>query len=254
METTETEAPDFRRRNHGNGHSYTLNGVKVPGVTTVLNALAKPGLIGWAARMAAEYAVDHWSELDSAPVSTRLAEIASAHRTANNTAKVRGTRIHSFAAKLYAGEPVEVPEQLAVPVGAYARFLDEWDVTPVHAELPVCHAGHWYAGTLDAVLDVPRLGRILLDVKTGGVFREVALQLAAYRYATHGLGAVGVFDLSPVDGTYVAHVVGDSVELLPVDGGEASWRAFLYLLTVYRWTLNDDGIIGRAVFPEDVPA
>lgn len=252
--TDTTTAPEFTRRNHGNGHSYTLGGAKVPGVTTVLNALAKPGLINWAARTAAEYAVDHWDVLTGQPVSERLAEIRGAHNRTKTSAATRGTRVHTFAAKLYAGEPVDVPDELAPMVDAYARFLDAWHVEPVHAELPVCSVPYRYAGTLDAVIRVPKLGTVLVDVKTGGVFREVALQLAAYRYASHGLGDAGMFELPPVDGAYVAHVLPDSVELLPVDAGENTWRTFLYLLTVYRWTLeaDADGAVGRAVFPEDV--
>ena len=33
-------------------HSYTLDGKRLTGVTTILGVIAKPALIGWAARMA----------------------------------------------------------------------------------------------------------------------------------------------------------------------------------------------------------
>ncbi len=38
------------------GHKYTINGKKVISVTSALNIISKPALVGWAARMAAEYA------------------------------------------------------------------------------------------------------------------------------------------------------------------------------------------------------
>lgn len=36
------------RRNHGRNHSYTVDGQKVPGVTTIIgNGLPKPALVAW---------------------------------------------------------------------------------------------------------------------------------------------------------------------------------------------------------------
>lgn len=250
--------PIFRRRNHGAGHSYTLYGEKIPGVTTVLNAMAKPGLINWAARTAANYAVDHWDALAEMPLTERLAEISTAHSTHSRKAMARGTRIHTFAWGLVQGRDVEVPDELASPVDAYARFLDQWGMESVYAEMPVCHTEHCYGGTLDAIVTSPKLGTVLMDVKTGGVFREVALQLAAYRHANLGLEGDEIVTLSPdaVDGCYVAQVHTDDVELIPVTADRPVWQAFLSLLAVYQWTTRaaDESPIGRTLYPEEVPA
>lgn len=257
QKTTEDAAPAvasrFARRNYGTGHGYTLDGHKVPGVTTVVGKLAKPALTNWAARKAAEYAVDRWGELTERAVSDRLAEIAGAANRASRVAMDRGTRVHTFGAALASGREVAVPPELVEPVEAYARFLDVWGLEPVAVELPVCHTGHRYGGTLDAIYTCDRLGTILVDIKTGGVFPEVALQLAAYRHTDLTLGD---HPMTPTDGAYVAHVVGDDVELIPVATGDTEWRAFLYLLTVYRWTQSaqDESPVGRAVHPEDVSA
>ena len=52
-------APKLTRRNYGKGHSYYLDGEKIPGVTSVLgDGLAKPALINWAAKTVAGYAVE----------------------------------------------------------------------------------------------------------------------------------------------------------------------------------------------------
>jgi hypothetical protein len=101
-----------------------------------------------------------------------------------------------------------------------------------------------------------RLGTILLDIKTGGIYRESVLQLAAYRYATLALDGNGdEIDMPEVAGCYVAHVLGDTVELVPVDAGENVWRTFLYLLTVYRWNNQPDyDPIGSPLYPEAVGA
>jgi hypothetical protein len=55
-----TTDPGFTgRKNHGRGHTYYINGTKVDGVTTIIgNGLPKPALVNWAARCAADEAVD----------------------------------------------------------------------------------------------------------------------------------------------------------------------------------------------------
>ena len=59
-----TAVADFRRRNYGRGHSYYLGDRRLDGVTTLIsNGLPKPALVNWAARTAAEKAVNEWDAL-----------------------------------------------------------------------------------------------------------------------------------------------------------------------------------------------
>ena len=53
----------FARRNVGKSHSYTLDGRRIHGVTTVIGTLDKPALVDWAARETAAYADEHWTRL-----------------------------------------------------------------------------------------------------------------------------------------------------------------------------------------------
>ena len=54
------QPPRVRRRNHGRGHSYQIDGDKVIGVTTAIgNGLPKPALTRWAAREVASFVVDN---------------------------------------------------------------------------------------------------------------------------------------------------------------------------------------------------
>lgn len=246
----------FARRNHGAGHSYTLDGEKIPGVTTILNAMAKPALVDWAARTVAEAAVDDWDRWSKLAPSKRFQELSRAHRSSNKAAAARGTRIHALADKLQHEADVEVPDDLRGPVEAVARWLDLWQAETVWSETPVAHTAYRYGGTFDAVLDTPKLGRVLLDFKTGkGVFPETALQLAAYRYADVALVDGEEVDMLEVDRCVVAHVTSDDVETLPVDASEDTWRTFLYLAQVHRWTSvqgdrKTQDAIGQAVWPE----
>lgn len=250
----------FVRRNHGTGHSYRLDGQKIPGVTTALGIIDKSGALKqWAANLAAEEAVEHWDEIAQLSHLQKLDRIRYAHKNTLRKASVRGTRIHALGERVSHGEDVDVPDEYVGPVRAYATFLDRWQIEVVHTEIPVCHTGYRYGGTLDVIATSPLLcggEPFILDIKTGkGVYGETALQLAGYRFC----------DLAIIDDTeqpmpataergYVAHVLADDVELLPADCGPSSWKAFLYALSLYRWkdSLSDDPAIGRAVWPETI--
>jgi hypothetical protein len=240
------------RRNHGRGHSYHLDGVKVPGVTTVTGNLPKRALIDWAGRVTAEYAVDHWAELEAQPPSARLNTLTRARYSASTAAALRGTQIHALGEQVSLGHQVDAGEHQS-EVEAYARFLDRWQVDVLATETP-CASTHWgYAGTADAWATFGRgvyAGqRVLLDIKTGrGVYDETALQLTAYArcdlWQPDGPDSEGA--LPGVDAVVVAHVLTDTVELLPVDASDTQFRQFQYLLQTTRW-LDGGPYIGAAV-------
>src|SRR5215472_8993983 len=108
------------RRNHGRGHSYVVDGVKLPGVTAILGAaLPKPALIEWAGKTTASYAVDRWAELTELPPSKRLDALNRARFEEKDTAAKRGTEVHRLAEQLVAGVEVDKPEELAGHLEAY---------------------------------------------------------------------------------------------------------------------------------------
>jgi len=229
----------LQRRNYGRGHGYQIDGVKVAGVTTVLNAKAKPALVNWSAETTAAYAVNNWDKLADLPPAERLKKLEKARYDVVKEAALRGTEIHDFAEKIVHGEPVDVPDAHRGEVEAYARFLDEWNFRPIGSEAPVGNAQWNYAGTLDTLGIITRAGsdeRALVDVKTGkGVYNETSLQLAAYRYCEFWQPKKGVEEPMPeVDTVYVAHVKPDVVDMLPVVANEEVFRQFLYVLSVWR--------------------
>lgn len=245
----------FTRRNYARGHAYFLDGEKVPGVTSILgDGLAKPALINWAARTVAGYAIDHWDDLAAETPSGRLKVLEKAHYADRDAAGKRGTEVHHLAEKLNKGEEVTVPDELSGHVESYVRFLDEHDPRPVLTECPVLSQTKWpYAGTLDLIADFPATGqRLLLDVKTArsGVFPDNALQLAAYRYATHYLDGDDQLQPMPgVDGCAVVHVRADGYSLVPVEAGPDVHRFFLYCRELWRWQNQ----ASKTVVGEEIP-
>lgn len=274
-------APRLQRRNHGKSHSYTINGAWVPGVTSVIGVLDKPALVAWAANETAAYADEHWAELSELRSADRIERLKKARFQTNRKAIVRGNRVHALGERVSKGEQIdegEIDPALRPWIDAYARFLDDWDIEILHTEIPVGKLDYLYAGTADAFAYSPRLGTFVLDLKTGkGVYSEVGLQLAAYRYADIGLQQVekigprgGVktewqeVALPDVDGAYVAHLHEDSVEFHEVKADQQTFESFLYLREIYdswvrptSWdTRNSEEhirIIGDPIYPEDRP-
>lgn len=249
-------------------HRYHLDGEVVPSVTTAIgDGLPKPALAPWAANAAADYVVDHWTELADLGPSAKIAKIKRAPWEARDRAAVRGTKVHGFGVDLVHGHRVEIPEEYVGPAQAYARFLDEWQIEPIATETPLAHTTYKYGGTADLWARIGRRGGqpFLLDLKTGrDVYPDVALQLAAYRFADlwqpEGVASESS-DVPDVLACFVAHILPDTVRMVPVQAGEAEHRAFLYVLATARWvgrhskaTKAEDGsyrprlpLIGEAV-------
>lgn len=237
-----TDLPQFRRKNYGRGHGYTLNGQKLRGVTTIMgDGLAKPALVKWGITTVANYATDNWDELAGMKPSARVKKLTDSPYADRDAAARRGTEVHALGEKLARGEKVEVPDELAGRVEAYTRFLDEFEPEPLMLETACVNIGAWpYAGTFDGILDFPERGRWLVDIKTArsGVFPDNALQLAAYRNATHYAGPEDNWTLHPmpaVDGTAVIHVRSDGYSFVPVETGPEVYRVFQYVMQLDRW-------------------
>jgi hypothetical protein len=185
--------PETRIVQRGRGHSYLLDGVKVPGVTTILDkGVPKPALIDWAARQSASYAVDHWPELEAMAPSERLEAIRGARWSTLKEAGERGREVHALVHRYVIGETVTPPDELAGHFDAGCRFVDEWRLQELAIEVAVFHRPapeqgrpYPYGGRFDLLGRLADRNLWLLDFKTSlrGVFMEYALQLAGYLYA-----------------------------------------------------------------------
>jgi hypothetical protein len=257
----------FSRKNFGNSHAYYVDGQKIPGVTSVIGVLDKPALVSWASETTARHAVENWPRLTGMSMIDRFEELKKARYAVNREATVRGKRIHALAEKLIKGESVSTDDQsLRAAAQVYADLLDTWSLEQVLSEASVVSYGYQYAGTLDGIFESPRVGRVIVDVKTGKrAYSEVALQLAAYRYCDDYLEEVeqrgprggrlpSTWEAQPmpqVDGAVVIHIERETEDspaaarLLPVAAGEREWSVFLWLNEIYREWIERTGFDHR---------
>lgn len=180
---------------------------EVISVTSALKALPKPFLIGWAAKMAAEYAVDNLSILTEmvAKGDERAAIdlIKGARFRDMNKKADRGTIVHAAVEAYIAGTQVdkaEVEAQLAekrVPktmwksallmISGVYQYLQDTEPEVYRSESTVYSRTHGYAGTTDLFART-HVGSsrvpVVIDIKTSkSIYDEVALQLIGYARA-----------------------------------------------------------------------
>ncbi|GAA2361057.1 hypothetical protein Cme02nite_38600 [Catellatospora methionotrophica] len=260
----------------GTGHRYTIDGIKVDGVTTLIGAgLPKPALVNWAARKVAEFVADNLDKVDEWRAMSRdelVRTLKVIPEQVRNTAGKRGTDVHDYAEHLVKGEEVEYEEHLAGHVEAYIKFLDEWQVRPVLVERWVGSRSFRYGGTTDLVADVitpwaitpehcPWLAetipagtplRVIFDPKTSrsGLWPEVAYQLAAYWHADFYMDGDTEIPMASLGIQHAAavHVRADGYDVHFVDAGPETFKTFQHIATVARRAKDGrELLIGKAV-------
>lgn len=258
------------RRNHGKGHSYAdENGLKIPGVTTLVDdGFPKKALQKWAVEVTADYAIDHWEELSALLPSERRKRLTKAQYETTSKAAARGTKVHDLADRLIHGEEVAIPQDMDGYVQAAVDFIDEFDVIPVAAEFTVWSEAWRWAGTCDLVADLldsedpepdpalKRRVRWLLDFKTkekeSGVFGDAALQLAPYRCAERMIDPVTGAEqpMIEVDRCGIVQLYKNgSYRLIPVEAGVPEYTIFQYVQQVALWIDGNRSLVGEPITP-----
>lgn len=190
---------------HG-GRGYTApwdsEKTRLPSVTTVLGAVAKPALADWAASQVAGYAVTHIDELLNrdetagfhflryvwnTPASWEPLDddnLRFAHRRVLDDASELGTRMHSYIeADLNNWElPPILSFEMQEMVTEWEKFKSDHWIELLRSEATLFHRGArgvGYAGTADGFLHIDGIPT-LWDVKTSrGVWDEAWAQIAA---------------------------------------------------------------------------
>ncbi len=184
----------LRRMQIGQERVYALEGYDgyLPSVSSALQAVAKPALIGWA-RETALQAVrqlllegaeeEPWLLRAPETVDDLVARARSLAVARRDQAAQMGTALHRLIEEHIWGREPSVPPPLAAAYDAYLAWERETDMTVLLAELPIYSRQYGYAGTIDAI-GLRGDALVALDWKsTGGIYVEHALQVSAYAQA-----------------------------------------------------------------------
>ena len=245
--------------------TYTWKGEKFPSVTTIISAgVPKPALVNWAAKTVAEYTVNEWDSIDAVlhPNGKVTAEskaatidlLKGAHRRYTSHRANVGTLAHDIAECRALGTPLPVLTDDSAPyVPVIDRFIQEWRPEFIASEMTVYSRTHGFAGTLDFIADLPELGFVLGDYKTGkGIYEETALQLAAYRYADFvGMPDGTEVPIPAVDACVAVNLHTDGYQLFPLDVTPSRFRDFLYAKEVARFK-SEKGVVLDPLTPPEV--
>ncbi len=228
-------------------HEYLIDGKRATGVTTIIGVLAKPQLIGWAARMACDYV---WGELEDkihlGIPATELEEILekakSAHQKKKEAAGTHGTDAHALVEgwinvclEKHKGAPFYLAEtDPCFDCKSIMQFV-AWANTEVDhflfSERQMFNKDMFIAGTADFAYIGKDGKRYMADFKTSsGIYGiDYWLQVAAYRLLAEAEGD------KQYDGATVVRMGKDgSFEVQHRFDYETDKEAFLACLTLYR--------------------
>jgi hypothetical protein len=172
-------------------HIYTVENVKVPSVSAILNIIHKEALVFWAAKEAADYIRNN---LESGMMLTqgeinRLANGAKfAHKKKSDSALAAGTLAHNYAEQ-YAiaatsGMPApELPDnqEAATSINSFLEWVDSNDIKFLKTEIMLYSNDLKIAGTCDTIMEMD--GKVIIaDYKTSNMIRnEYLYQVSAYK-------------------------------------------------------------------------
>lgn len=219
------------------------------GITTVIGVLAKPALIGWAAKMACESIYDKWTSYhadhdgfyDDMP--KLLEEAKSAHTKKKEAAGVHGTDAHALVEEWINGalEGKVIVDEKFLPIAPFITWATENVDHFLFAERRMAHAGLFLAGTADFAYMGKDGKRYMGDFKTSsGIYGiDYWLQVAAYRLLAEGEGD------APYDGAVIVRLGKKGPEDFEVQylyEYESMRDAFLACLTLYRAQASIKGL------------
>lgn len=227
-----TKRKQFPKRR---GSYYYYLGEKFVSVTNVLQMLAKPALITWAAKTASGLVLDDPKEYDT------VEKAVSGLYKGRDAAGDRGTSAHNIAERYGEGD-TDLSQYKGSKMEGYAKAVESFFliVNPkvLYSEVNVYSRGYGYAGTADLIAEIG--GQTwLVDYKTSkAVYPEMGLQLEAYKSADFALidgkeVTLPVMDRSAVvllkkNGTFVFHPISGDMEV------------FLALKKVWDWSKGLD--------------
>jgi hypothetical protein len=227
---------------------------EVISVTSALKALPKEFLVGWAAKMSAEWAVDNLDTLvtlkEKGEERAAIDLVKGARFRDMGKKADRGTVVHTAVELYLAGRPItkaEIDEKLeearvpkgmwksaSLMAGAVIQYLQDTEPEVYWSEATVDSRKHGYAGTADLIARTHIGGSsrvpVVLDVKTSkSIYDEVALQLIAYGRADF----VGLDDGTEAPLTPTGDPIEYGVVIRPTPSGKYETATFGFSDALY---------------------
>jgi hypothetical protein len=183
-------------------HRYSVNGITVPGVTSVIEAC-----------------LDQFSGV---PLDNL------------EYARERGQHVH-YATALYDMDDLDIETvdiEIYPYLEAWIKFRGDTGFVPTAVEEQVFHKRHFYAGTLDRIGDL--FGDLaLLDIKSGALMPSVGPQTSAYMEAYNHRNA------TKIKKRWVCQLNGDGTYRLKELKDREDFSVFLSTLTLHNWRIKN---------------
>lgn len=242
---------------------HPITGERFISVTTALDVIAKFGLPDWAAGLAADYALDNASWLNTVAANEiqdcrdeegcGVCRACARHIMANRHSRVRddagdlGSRLHDAAEQsVLFGPGGSVDEDVQPFLDQYTDWVEAWKPEFVATEATVINRAYGYAGTLDAIVRLTQLDLIpkefhhlaglnlVKDTKTvKTIDRKSGWQVTAYANAETILLPDGSeVPMEPIGGGLIVHLRrGKRPQIRRVD---TSLNNFQYFINALR--------------------
>lgn len=224
---------------------------QVPSITNIKDKRNIPGLKYWAARQAAEYAADNLTKLQMLERDEAIELIRKHPFTHKDDGpSAIGDMVHDWIDRHIKGDEIPADEIEAAPVSArhmwvqFGAVVEQYQPKWVESEFTVWSDKFGYAGTADWCAYIGN-ALVLGDTKSGKeVYDDVALQLSALAHADFILEANGNERPLPQFERYaVLHVRPRGAKLIPVEGIDAAFKAFLGLKELFDFERENGGKI-----------
>jgi hypothetical protein len=173
----------------------------LPSVTSILSdVVAKEGLPRWAVKETLKSMQDLLLELPVASIKDAneqehriiqlpveeldgfLATARKAPDAVRNVAGTFGSMAHDLINAILRGQEPVIPVRYSKTIESFYEWKEEHDLSLAKTEIMVYSLTHGYAGTFDC-LGWNDNEVVVIDWKTGGIYPDSALQVAAYAIA-----------------------------------------------------------------------
>lgn len=230
-----TPALAFDIRGRGRHYRHPDHDEPFPSITNILGVLDKPALKYWSAKVVAEQAWTMRNSLDGMGREECVDVLKGAPWRNSGRAADRGSSIHDYLDCVANGRPVpdDLSDEAKTYLPAVEEFLGEFAPEWVHNEFTVF--GDGYAGTGDFIATI-RGQLVMGDFKTSkDLYPEIALQLAALRYAEEMVDGDNLVPIPEVDLCVGVLLTPKGCRVHEVDAGPEAYGAFRACLAAWEW-------------------